>query len=38
MNFKQEEVGERSCDKVGKGKSVTATDESHQEHVEEMIR
>jgi hypothetical protein len=35
---KQEEVGEASCDKVSSGKPMTATNKSHQEHVEEMIR
>jgi hypothetical protein len=36
--FKQEEVGEASCDKVSSGRPETATGESHQEHVEEMIQ
>ena len=37
--FKQEEVGEESlCDKSSSRRSVTTTDESHQESIEEMIQ
>jgi len=36
--FKQEEVGEESCDKVSSGRPVTATNNSHQEHVEKVIQ
>jgi hypothetical protein len=36
--FKQEEVEEASCNKVSSGRPVTATNKSHQEHIEEMIR
>jgi hypothetical protein len=35
--FKQEEVGEASCDKVSLGRPETVTGESNQEHIEEMI-
>jgi hypothetical protein len=31
-------MGEASCDKVSSGRPGTATDKSHQEHIEEMIR
>jgi len=30
--------GEASCDKVSSGRTVTATDKSHQEHDEEVIQ
>ena len=35
--FKQEVWEEDLCDKASLGRPVTATDESHQEYVEEMI-